>query len=228
MPVGKICVVCGKPFSVPPSRAETATTCSNECAVSVRAKSRERKTSCLCKECGKEFKVAQSHSGRRVYCSHACKNNSDAYVSEMSARTSGEKNPMWKGGEVRHADGYVYVRSVGHPFTKTGYVFKHRLVMEQWLKEDAPQSRFLIVVGGVLYLNPDCDVHHLDGNTGNNERLNLLACTGQTHRSIHAGYGAIQGTFWPETADVKIDTVAPEIRQRERRKEQRKLRRLSK
>jgi len=47
MPVKKICVVCGKDFYVPPCREKKASTCSNACAIEIRAKSRERRKPCL-------------------------------------------------------------------------------------------------------------------------------------------------------------------------------------
>ncbi len=224
MPVEKKCEVCGKSFSVPPTRALTAKTCSNECAISVRAKSRERKVTCVCKNCGKEFQSPRSQAVARVYCSILCKNTSDAYVSEKSARMKGENNPMWRGGETSNADGYVYVRSPDHPFASNGYVFKHRLVMEEWLKEEVPGSKFLMSIDGESFLLPGIDVHHMDEDPANNQRSNLVTCTPQSHRSIHSGYGAQPGTFWPVRPDIKVDAASPSERQRERRREQRRKR----
>lgn len=229
MPVEKKCEVCGKSFSVPPSRAETATTCSNECAVVVRAKSRERKVACWCKNCGKEFQAPRSQAPLRVYCSELCKNTSADYSAEIGAKLRAEKNPAWRGGESLRHDGYVYARCADHPFAASnGYVLKHRLVMEDWLREVVPGSKFLVSIAGKGYLLPGMEVHHMDGDRTNNERSNLLACTSQTHRSIHSGYGAQPGTFWPARPDIKVDTVSPAIRQRDRRREQRRKRNASK
>jgi hypothetical protein len=228
MPIEKKCEVCSKPFNVPPSRAVTAKTCSNECAVSVRAKSRERKLVCVCKSCGKKFQAPQSQAGRRIYCSDLCKNISPSYSGEMSAKLRGENNGAWRGGETLHAQGYVYMRSPEHPFASNGYVFKHRLVMEEWLREAVPGSKFLMNIAGQGYLLPGIDVHHMDENPKNNERTNLVACTSQTHNSIHSGYGAQPGTYWPVRPDIKVDTVSPATRQRDRRREQRRKRNESK
>lgn len=221
MPVEKICVVCSKPFSVPPCRAETATTCSNECAISVRAKSRERKQTCNCKKCGKEFIAPRSQAIARVYCSKECKYSDEQWRKDISDRGLGDKNPMWQGGDVRRKDGYLYESSPDHPFSSNGYVLKHRLVMEQWLREDVKDSKFLQSIAGVEYLSAEFDVHHMDRCKSNNDRSNLIVCTKQTHRSIHSGYGVNEGTFWPERADIALDHVDPKVRQKERRRIQR-------
>lgn len=225
MPILKKCVVCGSDFSVPPNRAETAKTCSNSCAVSVRAKSRERKVICKCGNCGVEFQVPASHSERRKYCSLTCKNGSVAYSDLIGSSKSRENNPMWRGGVVAMGGGYMAVRMPSHPFASNGYILEHRLVMESWLKEDCKDSKFLIEIYGDLYLSPGFDVHHLDEDKKNNTRDNLLVCTKQTHVLLHAGYGVNSGTFWPELPSIKIDNTSPADAQRARRKAQRSKKR---
>lgn len=70
-----------------------------------------------------------------------------------------EKNYFWAGGETKTDDGYLYVKSPGHPFaTKAGYVLQHRLVMEEVLGR---------------YLDPKEVVHHKDCNRLNNDPSNL-------------------------------------------------------
>jgi predicted DNA-binding protein (UPF0251 family) len=70
-----------------------------------------------------------------------------------------EKNYFWKGGRTQDVDGYVLVKSPGHPFAdKRGYVREHRLVMEQTLGR---------------YLHPKEVVHHIDGDKRNNAPSNL-------------------------------------------------------
>lgn len=126
MPVQKVCVVCGKNFSVPPCRAKTASTCSHDCAVFIRAQSRERKVVLVCPGCGVEFEVPRSHEGRRVYCSMDCKRNSGHAHDKMSARVSGDKNPMWNGGVTNHTQGYKYQKATHHPYASNGYVFQQK------------------------------------------------------------------------------------------------------
>lgn len=221
MPVEKVCVICSKKFSVPPCRSNTATTCSNKCAVSVRAKSRERKVSCMCKNCGKEFTSPRSQAGRRIYCSSECKFSSIEFASIMSNATKMDNNPQWKGGIVSAGGGYLNRRCPDHPLSSNGYVLEHRFVMEQWLLEVDPKSNFLVEINGAMYLAPGFDVHHLDGNRVNNKRSNLLVCTKQTHVLIHAGYGVNSGTFWPNTAKIKVDETSPSQKTRARRKAKR-------
>lgn len=84
----------------------------------------------ICKVCGKAFAryVAPYHIRRGAstneYCSRTCKGKS----------LSGARHPMWKGGRILEADGYVLIHRPEHPHAKSGgYVFEHRLVMEAHL-----------------------------------------------------------------------------------------------
>jgi hypothetical protein len=70
-----------------------------------------------------------------------------------------EHNTFWRGGRTTDVDGYILVKTPGHPHaTKAGYVREHRLVMEQELGR---------------YLEPAEVVDHIDGNRGNNDPANL-------------------------------------------------------
>ena len=198
MPIQKVCVVCGKVFSVPPTREKTAKACSHKCAISVRAKSIERKITVVCEHCKLPFKIPRSHKNRRVYCSTDCMLVADRYRKLRSDRISGYGNPRWTGGEAKHKDGYVYKRAQQHPFRSNGYVLKHRLVMEEALKEKDPTHRFLVEINGEMYLNPALVVHHIDGDRRNNRVRNLLICTPQTHRRIHTNCTIEDGTYWPD------------------------------
>jgi len=72
----------------------------------------------------------------------------------------GKMNHCWRGGRTRDSDGYIQVPAPdGHPHTKSnGYIYEHRLVMEQHL-------------GRIL--NPEEVVHHIDANKENNAVQNL-------------------------------------------------------
>jgi hypothetical protein len=77
-----------------------------------------------------------------------------------------EKNYFWKGGRRIDEDGYVLVKSPGHPHaTKAGYVREHRLVMEKALGR---------------YLRRNEVVHHRNKDKQDNriENLELFATNG--------------------------------------------------
>jgi hypothetical protein len=187
MPVKKICEVCGKAFSVPPVRAATAKTCSNECAKVVRGKSSQRRVEMTCPVCETPFEVPVSHVGRRTYCSNACREASVAYRSAKARASSGGRNGMWKGGIVAHSEGYRY-EHVGraHPYASNGYVLQHRLVMEEHLRATDPASPFLVRLGEQLYLSPAFLVHHKDEDKANNRIENLQCVTPEEHQRLHA------------------------------------------
>lgn len=69
-------------------------------------------------------------------------------------------------------NGYKQVKApIDHPYKdRAGYIREHRLVMEQYLGR---------------YLEPNEEVHHLDGNKLNNDIDNLVVLTKQEHRRIH-------------------------------------------
>jgi uncharacterized protein (DUF1330 family) len=69
-------------------------------------------------------------------------------------------NSNWKGGRTKHKKGYVMIRHLDHPRSKSnsGYVFEHILVMESHL------GRFLV---------PGENVHHLNGVKDDNRLENL-------------------------------------------------------
>lgn len=70
-----------------------------------------------------------------------------------------ERNGSWRGGRTTDADGYILVKTPGHPHANAaGYVREHRLVMEQML------GRFL--------LRSEV-VHHMNGDPQDNRPENL-------------------------------------------------------
>lgn len=203
MPVQKVCVVCGKEFSVPPCRANTASTCSHECAVFVRAQSRERKITLVCAGCGNKFEVPRSHKNRRVYCSKECKTKSRHALDGMSERVRGKKNPMWNGGVTNHSQGYRYQSAPFHPYASNGYVFQHRLIVEKAMREHEPHHRFLLKHGDNLFLSPSVSVHHIDGDMANNVLTNLVAMTPGAHTRYHVGKMPKHSDYWPNDAKTE-------------------------
>lgn len=72
---------------------------------------------------------------------------------------TGNKNPRWNGGVRESVQGYIYIKTPGHPHaTKDGYVLEHRLVMESHIGR---------------YLLPAEVVHHKNDITTDNRLENL-------------------------------------------------------
>jgi hypothetical protein len=86
---------------------------------------------------------------------------------EIKARTSKtcnkcskvySRNNNWKGGKTKHKKGYVQVRCTNHPNAVGGYVFEHRLIMEDYLGR---------------YLLKNENIHHKNGVKDDNRIENL-------------------------------------------------------
>ena len=84
-----------------------------------------------------------------------------------------ELNGNWKGGKWLGKDGYVRVLKPEHPYCDAdGYVFEHRLVLEEKL------SRYLL---------PSEVSHHLNGIKDDNRPENLgIDDNHSPHRKEHA------------------------------------------
>lgn len=75
MPVSKICKNCGKVFSVPPSRKDTAQFCSPKCK-NEKGGWGKKQVETICRYCGKSFLVWEAwiKKGGGKYCSKQCAN----------------------------------------------------------------------------------------------------------------------------------------------------------
>ena len=84
----------------------------------------------------------------------------------------GNKSFNWKGGIHKNDGGYVLIYKPKHHFCNiSGYVFKHRLVMEKYLRR---------------YLKPEEVVHHINGIVDDNRIKNLkLFTTSGKHTKFH-------------------------------------------
>lgn len=181
------CGECGSAFKVPPSRASKAQYCSNECAYKHRMDGRRKRATLICAGCGSEFESVACQAHRRKYCSDTCRHGDPSYSFAKSKRFRGENNPQWNGGRSMHSDGYVYRYAPYHPFaTRERYVLEHRLVMEEWLRENEPDSPYLIKLGDQVYLSPAFVVHHKDEDRANNAPDNLVCMTPEEHKRHHS------------------------------------------
>ena len=83
----------------------------------------------------------------------------------LKGRFTLEKSSNWKGGRVKHSQGYIQLYQPNHPSRKNSsnlYCYEHRLVMEKYLGR---------------YLKPEEVIHHINGIKTDNsiENLKLFA-----------------------------------------------------
>ena len=130
-----------------------------------------------CNFCNKEFFILPYRKTIAKFCSRKC------HYQWSSLNTKGDKAPRWKGGKIKHSNGYFLIKKWGHPFTnKNGYVPEHRLILEKKLG---------------YYINPkQFDVHHIDGNKTNNKLENLQLVTHLEHHRIEHNWKLINGIWW--------------------------------
>lgn len=126
---------------------------------------------CRC-GCGTQIPILSRHTGktlaRFVFGHHR---RGRHFPNEDYSSRSGKNNVRWNGGKSRHTAGYIRILSPDHPnHDHQGYVFEHRLVMEQHLGR---------------YLTVDEVVHHINGNKHDNRIENLQLMTKKEHRSHH-------------------------------------------
>ncbi len=84
---------------------------------------------------------------------------------------TGVDNPNFSGGKYVDDKGYVRVLRPEHPNDICGYVYEHRLIMEEFLNR---------------YLESWETVHHINEIKWDNRVNNLYLCTPQEHTAIHS------------------------------------------
>ena len=148
------CPHCGNKFA-PKSKLQKY--CSKPCKWTANNKNRVLKPNQIfdCVVCGnyveRYVEPSKIEKGLAVnkFCSRGC-----AWKSKC-----GENHPLWKGGRILEADGYVMLRALEHPnVNNKGYVFEHRLVMETHLGRLLDRKEV---------------VHHKNGNRSDNQIENL-------------------------------------------------------
>ena len=162
----KICLVCGKDFSVSPSNFRRIKNCSMKCHSLWQSKNRigkkggnwrGGKIKKACVICNKTFFVFPHASTRRKTCSKKCQFK---YQREVNC---GPNHPNWKGGKHIAPNGYVIISVKG----KTHY--EHRFIMEQFL--------------GRKLKTKEC-VHHKNGIKTDNRSGNLELVSLSQHKKL--------------------------------------------
>lgn len=133
-----------------------------------------------CDSCGKErlVPVKDWEQGKRRLC-HKCymrlvhnpRINKEHFLSG---------NPNWHGGAKKQSNGYILIKlHKNHPYfcmasKRDHYVLLHRLVMAETLNRPLLENEI---------------VHHIDGNTTNNDISNLMVSNKEEHElGYKAGY----------------------------------------
>lgn len=195
-----VCLFCKKEFFEQPSQVKYGKVkyCSKLCRDQARTDPlkpgskyrlpKKRKVIKTCKQCGTEFRVPQCREHIAEYCSKTCMYLSPERLKKMSEASSGAKSKRWKGGRyTSKSRGYISVNVPGHPGggRHGNHVGEHRLVIEAWMRELAPDHPFLYDHNGVKYLRGEIEVHHRNEVRDDNRRDNLLAVTKDAHHRIH-------------------------------------------
>jgi hypothetical protein len=109
----------------------------------------------------KPFRLCEQCYASRRFCVCGNEKADEAVKCQQCylAFMRGENHPSWTGGRIVNREGYVKVRSVGHPRAdRHGYVWEHWLVIEAMLGRT---------------LTSDENVHHLNGIRDDNRLENL-------------------------------------------------------
>jgi len=104
-------------------------------------------------------------------------------------RPKGNNSPAWKDGKSMN-NGRIMVHNPTHPRTCKNYkyVFEHVLVAEKALNKLLP---------------PKAKIHHIDGNSTNNNNDNLVVCQDQAyHMLLHVRQRLIKAGVNPSTPKV--------------------------
>lgn len=192
MLIEKTCRICGAKFTVPHWRDGIAKFCSVDC----RQKSLRAEPNVICSNCGKpfhmkEYRMKRTNRDMGYFCSKKCfgeyrkvwfrgeNNHQYGLRGNLNASFKGEEL-LRKNNTLQEIEAYAPYRVDAD---KRGRVTKHRLLVEEnWQMFNADA---FYVVNDQHVLRNGYDVHHKDGNHGNNDLSNLEILTRGEHVKLH-------------------------------------------
>lgn len=184
------CEQCGDSYEVIRCRLGRSRFCSRKCSDD----SKRAEPNVVCGVCGKSYHIKPwlLMRSKNHYCSVACR--SEAMKQNMRGENNhqygltGELNASWRSDLRMTNYGYLTVRSPNHPFKNSGgFVFLHRLVFEEAIRELDPGSDYLVDVEGYSerFLSPDVVIHHKNGNRLDCRFDNLEPMSLGDHTAMH-------------------------------------------
>jgi hypothetical protein len=182
------CCFCGKEVKIYHKERMTQANvyCSNKCC----AEAAKKEPNSKCAVCGKPIRKKPYELRKAKHqpcCSVECmgKLRKTIYKGENNPNYGlvGDKSKLFAGVAIIHC-GYIWEYVPDHPFAVPDAgmrVRQHRLVAEKFLLTEENS----VEINGKLYLKPEFDVHHKDGNKLNNEPSNLEILTRSQHSKLH-------------------------------------------
>jgi len=183
------CLNCGKEFYITyyQTTIQKGFYCSKQCM----EEHNKPKNNATCPICNKSFYINPLRIKRNtipICCSKKC-DSKRREVNFLGIENSNfgnqeELNPIFKSDVGFSNFGYLLVRNMEHPFKNAAnFVFFHRLVMEEYLKNCEPDSPFLVEVKGQgLFLDPNVVIYHKNKNKLDNRLSNLA------FKNVHSAY----------------------------------------